>query len=135
MALLSWSDKLSVGVPEMDQQHRRLVDLINQLYDAMQMGKGDHVKSAVLNDLLTYTKVHFAAEERLMQKHAYPHLVSHKRLHDELTGQVLQLKDKLQTGQMVASVTLANFLKDWLQKHITQEDRKYGQFICQTATV
>lgn len=135
MALLSWSDGLSVGVPEMDQQHKRLVEMTNQLYDAMGMGKGDNVKSVVLNDLLTYTKVHFAAEERLMQKHAYPHFASHKRLHDELTGQVLQLKDKLQTGQMVASVTLANFLKDWLQKHITQEDRKYGQFICQTATV
>ena len=135
MASLSWSDRLSVGVPEMDQQHKRLVEMTNQLYDAMGMGKGDNVKSLVLNDLLTYTKVHFAAEERLMQKYAYPHFASHKRLHDELTGEVLQLKDKLQTGQMVASVTLANFLKDWLQKHITQEDRKYGQFICQTATV
>jgi hemerythrin len=119
----------------MDQQHRRLVDLINQLYDAMGMGKGDSVKRVVLSDLLTYTKVHFAAEERLMQEHAYPHFASHKRLHDELTGQVLQLTDKLQAGQMVASVTLANFLKDWLQTHITQEDRKYGQFICQTAAV
>lgn len=109
--------------------------MTNQLYDAMGMGKGDNVKNVVLNDLLTYTKVHFAAEERLMQRHAYPHFARHKQLHDELTEQVLQLKDKLQTGQMVASVTLANFLKDWLQKHITQEDRKYGQFICLTATV
>lgn len=135
MALLTWSDRLSVGIREMDQQHKRLVELTNQLYDAMGVGKGDNVKSVVLNDLLTYTKVHFAAEERLMQKHAYPHFAGHKRLHDELSGQVFQLKERLQTGQMVASVTLANFLRDWLQNHITQEDRKYGQFICQTAAV
>ena len=135
MALLNWNDSLSVGVPTMDQQHRRLVELTNQLYDAMGTGKGDEIKSAVLRDLLTYAQVHFAAEERLMQKHAYPHFASHKVLHDELTDQVLQLKQKLDAGQMVASVTLANFLKDWLQQHITQEDRKYGRFICQTAAV
>jgi len=70
-----------------------------------------------------------------MQKHAYPQFVGHKQLHNELTEQVLQLKEKLETGQMVASVTLANFLKDWLQTHIIQEDKKYGQFICQTVVV
>lgn len=135
MALLTWNDRLSVGIREMDQQHKRLVDLINQLYDAMGMGKGDNVKSVVLNDLLTYTRVHFAAEERLMEKHAYPHFARHKQLHDELTEQVLHLNERLETGQMVASVTLANFLRDWLQTHITQEDKKYGQFICQTVAV
>lgn len=130
MALLEWNDALSVGISEMDQQHKRLVELINQLYNAMGMGKGDDVKGTVLNDLVTYTKLHFAAEERLMQKYAYPHFAAHKQLHDELTGQVLRLKERLQAGQMVTSVTLGNFLKDWLQRHITQQDRKYGQFIC-----
>lgn len=133
MAMLAWTDKLSVGIREMDQQRQRLVDLTNPLYDAMGTGKGDNVKRVILNDLLTYAKVHFAAEERLMQKHAYPQFPAHKQLHDELTEQVLRLKEKLQTGQMVASVTLAHFLKDWLQMHITQEDRKYGRFICQTS--
>lgn len=130
MALITWNDTLSVGISEMDQQHRKLVDLVNQLYDAMGQGKGDNVKNAILNDLIMYTKVHFAAEERLMQKYGYPEFAAHKRLHDELTARAVQLKQKLDAGQMVASVTLSSFLRDWLKNHITRVDKKYGQFVC-----
>ena len=135
MALIEWSNALSVGVPEMDQQHKRLVDMLNQLYDAMGQGKGDDVKNAILNDLIMYTKVHFASEERLMQTYGYPDFAAHKRLHDDLTAKAVQLKQKLDTGQMVASVMLSSFLKDWLKKHINQMDKKYGQFICAGAGV
>jgi hemerythrin len=99
------------------------------------MGKRDNVKSVVLNDLPSYTKVHVAAEERLMQKRGYRCLASCRQLHDELAWEVLQFKAKLQMGQMVASITLTNFLKNWVQKHITQEDKKYAQFTYQTARV
>ena len=129
MALLQWSEKLCVGVAEMDRQHQRLVELVNRLYDAMSSGKGDDVKKEILTGLITYTKVHFAAEERLMAQYGYPHLASHKGLHDALTSKVVQLNEKVQKGQMVPSVSLSSFLKDWLVKHIVQEDSRYGQFI------
>lgn len=133
MAVLQWSEELSVGVVEMDRQHKKLVDLVNRLYEAMAAGQGDDVKKDILNELAMYTRVHFVAEEHLMRDRGYPTLTAHKALHDELTAKVKELNTKVQNGLLVPSVSLGNFLKDWLLKHIAQEDKKYGQFI--TATV
>jgi len=79
--------------------------------------------------LLTYTKIHFSAEERLMREHGYPQLADHKRLHDQLMDKVIQMNDKVRSGRMVPSVSLGTFLKDWLLTHILQQDKKYGEFI------
>ncbi len=133
MALLQWSEKLSVGVIEMDRQHRKLVDLVNRLYDAMASGQGDDIKKDILTELVMYTKVHFAAEERLMRECGYPQFAAHQVLHEQLTGKVQQLYEKVQAGQMVPSVSLSNFLKDWLVNHILQQDRKYAQYLVPAA--
>ena len=133
MASLQWSEDLSVGVVEMDRQHKRLVDLVNRLYEAMAAGRGDNIKMQILTELLTYTKVHFAAEERLMRECGYPQLTDHKCLHDQLTDKVIQLNEKVRNGQMVPSVSLGTFLKDWLVQHIIQQDKKYSQFVCAAA--
>ena len=131
MALISWNDTFSVGISEMDTQHKRLVDMINQLYEAMSGGKGDNVLADILNGLVTYTRTHFAAEEKLMQKYGFPGFAQHKKLHDELTQKVTELNDKVRNGKMVPSVSLGSFLKDWLTRHIQQEDMQYGRFITQ----
>lgn len=131
MAFINWSDKLSVGVQQMDMQHKRLVELINELYEAMNSGKGNDVLEGVLNGLITYTKTHFKAEEQLMQQYGYPNFPGHKKLHDELTSRVVELNEKIKSGQVVTAVSVGNFLKDWLQNHIMIEDMKYGQFIAQ----
>lgn len=133
MAVLQWSEELSVGMVEMDRQHKRLVDLVNRLYDAMATGQGDDVKKDILNELAMYTRVHFVAEEHLMRDRGYPNLTAHKALHDELSAKVKQLNDDVQRGRMVPSVSLGNFLKDWLVNHIAREDKKYGQFITAAA--
>ncbi len=134
MAFINWSDKLSVGVQQMDMQHKRLVELINELYEAMNSGKGNDVLGGVLNGLITYTKTHFKAEEQLMQQYGYANFPGHKKLHDELTSQVVELNEKIKSGQAVTAVSVGYFLKDWLQNHIMIEDMKYGQFIAQYQT-
>ena len=130
MPLLEWDETLSVGIAEMDQQHRRWIDISNKLHDAMRQGRGDDVKVAMLNELLAYTKVHFSDEERLMQEYAYPEFAAHKRLHESFTSEIMRFKTKLEAGRMVTSVTVGSFLKGWLLTHVMQIDRKYGQFIC-----
>ena len=128
MPVMQWSQSLSVGIPEMDNQHKKLIDLINQLYEAMGRGKGTEALAGVLDQLETYTKYHFAAEEKFMLQMGYPVLDKHKLVHKDLAAQVVDLKQKLLTGKMVAAVSVGTFLKDWLQNHIQNVDMKYGQY-------
>jgi len=83
--------------------------------------------SQTLADLVEYTKMHFASEERLMQMHHYPDYVRHKANHDELTGQVI--KFHFNAGRIGLTVGLLQFLKDWLQHHIGETDRKVAVFL------
>jgi len=128
MSLIVWHDGLSVQMKEFDIQHRELVRLINDLHDAMAQRKGSELLGKVLGSLVDYTKKHFAAEEKLMQQHSYPGYLSHKMEHDTLTRKALEIKTKFDSGKMVMSVELMNFLKDWLTKHIMGLDKKYSAF-------
>ncbi len=129
MPLIQWTQSLSVNIKEIDSQHKRLIELINLLHESMRAGKGKDVLGKVLGDLADYTVSHFGTEEGLFQKYGYPEYLRHKREHDELTKQVLALKDKFETGAPVITVELMNFLKDWLNGHILNSDKKYSEFL------
>jgi len=129
MACIRWNENLSVGIAQMDQQHKKLVDMVNRLYDAMNQGKGNETAASILGELVNYTKIHFAAEEQLMQKHHFPNFIAHKKIHDELTNKAVDLNQKIKNGEMVMAVSLSIFLKDWLQNHIMKEDKQYGNHI------
>jgi len=133
MALIEWSPNLSVGVDDMDQQHRKLISLVNQFHDALKAGKGDDASKGILIQLVQYTHTHFAAEEQLQARYGYPELAAHNKLHAELIAQVNQMVEKIKAGKMVSAVTIANFLKDWLTQHILGTDKLYGQFITASA--
>lgn len=113
----------------MDIQHKRLVELVNRIYDAMREGKGDQAAQQTLEDIVLYVRTHFTAEEALMQQVGYPHLSAHQAKHRALTAKAKELMEGLKAGKMVATVRLATFLKDWLVNHIQHEDRQYGIYI------
>ncbi|HYA86104.1 MAG TPA: bacteriohemerythrin [Nitrospirota bacterium] len=129
MALITWSNDLSVNIKEFDEEHKKLISMVNDLHSAMGSGKGKEVMGPILVRLVDYTKTHFAAEEQLMRKHEYPGYVSHKSLHDDLTKQVMDLQNKFQEGRMLVTVQVMNFLKDWLSNHIQNTDKKYGPYL------
>ena len=129
MALITWSNDLSVNIKEFDEEHKKLINMINDLHSAMGLGKGKEIIRQVLVRLVDYTKTHFAAEEQLMRKNEYPGYLSHKALHDELTKQVEDLQSKFQEGRMLVTVQVMNFLKDWLSNHIQNTDKKYGPYL------
>ncbi len=134
MALLFvWNDSYKTGVPSVDTQHKKLVDLINDLYAAMGRGQGNQVLGTIAGELVKYTVQHFSDEERLMEKAGYPDLAAHKLIHKEFTARVTQLQKDLASGKFVMSVTLANYLKDWLSRHILGTDRKYIPFVSKLA--
>ncbi len=129
MSLLQWSPDLSVNVKEIDTQHKKLVDLINLLHDSMKSGKGKDVLSQVLNDLTDYTVYHFSTEEKLFEKYGYPEYTRHKKEHDDLTKQVIEIKSKFEAGQNTITVEVMSFLKDWLNNHIKHSDKRYTAFL------
>jgi hemerythrin len=126
---MEWSPTFSVKIKKFDDQHKKLVDLVNQLHDAMKAGQGNAMLGVVLQSLITYTATHFKEEEQMMQAHGYPELAKHKAEHEKLVAQVLDLQKKFQSGGSVLTLTVMSFLKDWLISHIQGVDKKYGVFL------
>lgn len=129
MALIDWSPTYSVKVKKFDDQHKKLVDMINQLHDAMKSGQGNTMIGVVLQSLVAYTGSHFADEIKQMQAHGYPDLVKHQAEHEKFVKQVVDFQKKFQDGSAMLTMSVLSFLKDWLVKHIQGEDKKYGPFL------
>jgi hemerythrin len=126
MAFVDWTDKLSVGVSSIDQQHKKLIALINQLHDAMSSGKGQAALVPVCTDLLAYTKSHFTQEEQMLKLNKYPDLAAHQAVHATLNAQVAELQKKVESKQSVLTMDVMAFLRTWLTDHIMQTDQKYS---------
>lgn len=129
MAFFTWEAQYSVNVWEMDEQHKKLIKMLDDLFEAMLTGKGRETLGKVLAGLISYTKIHFAAEEELMKKHGFPEYPSHKKEHDALTQKVLDLDKRFRTSSVSITVETGNFLKDWLTRHILNRDKKYGLYL------
>lgn len=129
MAFFNWEDRFSVGIAEIDMQHRKLVEMLNELYDAMRDGKGNDVVGQILAGMIQYTASHFATEERYMKLHGYPDFAAHKREHDSLTQQVLDLQQQFKSGQAALSMKVGTFLKGWLVNHISGTDMLYSPYL------
>ncbi|MDR9435650.1 MAG: bacteriohemerythrin [Thiohalophilus sp.] len=123
--LVQWSDELSVGIEEIDNQHRILVDLLNELHRAIVEHRGSEAAHRILAELLEYTRIHFAVEESLMRILGYPDYEEHKHHHELLINEVQELSQKLEAGKKSVNFELLHFLKMWLTKHIMEEDRQY----------
>ncbi len=127
MALIAWSNMLSTGVSEQDTQHKKLIDLINQLNDAMLANKGSEVLGKVLSELVNYTVYHFGYEEKLMATHKYEDTPAHKAEHAKFVQTAGDLKKKFDAGNATITTEIMNFLRDWLTTHIMKTDKRLGQ--------
>ena len=131
MPLIQWNSSFSVQNDAMDSQHQRLFELLDQLHEAMSQGKGKEILPKIFDELIQYTKQHFAAEEALLQKHNYPGFIVHKHQHDDLILQVTTLQKQLLAGDFTVSMQTRDFLKQWLIEHIKGSDQKYGTYLKQ----
>ncbi len=129
MLLIEWDKKLETGIATIDAQHRRLVDLINELNDAMRKGKGKDVVAHVLDELKKYTSYHFGTEERAFEEYDYPKAWAHGQQHAELVAKLDDLIAKQAKGQFMISIDVLDFLKSWLSSHIMKEDMEYAPFL------
>jgi hemerythrin len=126
MPLTAWTATMSVGVEALDDDHRHLVAMLNDLYDAMREGRGAAALYGTLHGLLVYAEAHFAREERMFAATDYPGAWSHKVEHDAFVLQVRRLMQEFANGQtcLIAAETM-KLLKEWLVFHIQGCDRLY----------
>lgn len=129
MALFLWDDSFNVNVKQIDEQHKKLVDILNNLHDAMKLGKGRQILGNVFAELIRYSEVHFTTEEKLMSAYNYNEYDSHKLIHNGLAKKVMEFQKKFQQGQNIFTMEVMDFLKNWLQNHILGTDKKYGAFL------
>ncbi|WP_370572719.1 bacteriohemerythrin [Methanomethylovorans sp.] len=128
MPLITWSDKYSVNIKEIDEQHKKLVGMINELHDAMMHAKSKEVSVEIINKMAEYTKYHFSTEEKYMKQFRYPDYEVHKISHEKFVEQVLEFKKGYESGKTGLTYDLLNFLKNWLVTHIQASDKKYAPF-------
>ena len=129
MPKLIWCDNFSVKIAEIDAQHKKLIDMVNELSDAMAVGKGADALGDILSRLVQYTQTHFATEERLLKLYGYPNYDEHCAQHYNLTRQVLEIQDHYLTTHLGLTIPVLDFLNEWLAKHILQSDKEYAPFL------
>jgi len=130
MKAFKWCEDLSVGIDEIDQDHRRLITCLDNLFTACSAGQGPVVLKDILACLMQYTREHFSHEEDVMRRVGYPGLDEHREMHIELVSELDDIIDEftISNSHELSNKTL-QFLEDWLTHHILIEDKKIGKYI------
>ena len=131
--LFHWSDDFNVDIQEVDEQHKVLVDLLNQLHHAIVERRGKIASQEILNQLADYTRTHFLLEESLMRVLHYPGLEIHKQQHEDLIQQIHELQRKIDEEGATITFELLHFLKMWLIQHINESDKRFGDFFAKSS--
>ncbi|MDR3139217.1 MAG: bacteriohemerythrin [Treponema sp.] len=129
--LIEWEDRYSLGIPLIDEQHKKLVDMTNDLYRGCLQGDEaarDYFMKAV-HGTVDYVKYHFAAEEKILEKIRYPGLAEHKREHEGFVKKVFEDVKSFEEGRKFVPNLFVRYLKDWILAHIAVEDKKYAEYI------
>ncbi len=126
MVFLEWSEALCVGVPVIDDQHARLVTLLNRIDDAVKTGQVEERIMALLDELVAFTRYHFETEERLMDQYGYADALIHQQEHGKLLEDLLSIQSQFDNASLMLSLQA---LKLWLIKHIIFSDRRLGEVL------
>ncbi|MCG8338858.1 MAG: bacteriohemerythrin [Proteobacteria bacterium] len=129
MPFMQWEQAYSVNIRSIDDQHKKMIDLINELYDCVKGGSERERLNETFLRLSVYTVKHFIYEEALFKKHAYSDLFEHKKKHDELAEQLTEFHKKYSVQKEEINEELINFFKETMFEHITTCDREYIEYM------
>ena len=130
---VSWKNVYSIGIRLVDDQHKYLLDLTNDLYASCIEGGGaakERFRQTV-KATVEYVGVHFATEELLMHRINYPDITAHKHEHKMFVQQVLANVKDFESGQVYTPNAFVRFLRDWILEHVAQSDKKFGDYLIQ----
>ena len=128
MAKLTWNESLSVGIPSVDEQHKMLVNIFNELNDTLASGGSPEEIRKVFDALKVYTLKHFSYEEKLFSEYGYPDSEEHTSEHQGLVAKIGELEKGMEEGNVMIGVDLMDFLSQWITHHIMKSDKAFSAF-------
>jgi hemerythrin len=129
MRFIKWSKANAVFVPEIDDEHRAMYRMADELLQALQSGAPLFQVQEILHRLIAATEDHFAHEERLMRKEHYESFEWHKQQHDTVRKRMKQFVPLIEAGDPEAGKALTDFLSHWLRDHTGLTDRMMGAYL------
>lgn len=126
-----WNDTLTIGIKEIDDQHKAFIEKMEHFHQACLSGKGNDELKSMLKDIEDYVKHHFQTEEALHRKHNYPDIESHKKMHDKYVANLERLKHEYfkKGSNVMVVIKFQTYLSDWFINHVKSEDKKFGKFL------
>jgi hemerythrin-like metal-binding protein len=128
MSKIEWTEEISVGISIFDEEHKKLIALLNKLNDAMLKGQAKNIMEDIIKELIDYTETHFKHEEDTMQKHNYPGLAEQVTEHTTFDNKMHEIQEQYSNGSITLSISVYNFLTSWIKNHIMKTDKKYSDF-------
>jgi len=129
MPLFIWKPSYELGIPEIDLDHRKLVGMINELYEAIKQAHGHELIGQTIDRLLEYAHRHFDTEESFMRASRYPGIEAHESEHQAFREQVKVMAARCCEGKCPPTIEMMNFLRDWLRDHVTTTDKELGKYL------
>jgi len=124
MALIEWKDEFSVGVPDVDHEHQKLIGLINDLHDAMSSGSGDVTVMDFLGEIYAHVSAHFALEEKIMRDRKYDEYAEHKAEHEALLDKLRDIMDDYEENAYFSDQAFASAVEKWFTDHFKTRDAR-----------
>jgi hemerythrin len=124
--LIRWKEDFNLNIKVMDQQHRKLVDMINVLYNAFMNAEDDKVIEQTLQDVMEYAFIHLRQEERYFEQCNYEDAPEHIACHQSFVQKAEEFREKYMMNSSVLTQEVLEFLRDWLTNHILHMDKKYA---------
>jgi len=128
MAYFDWTPDYDLGIAELDRQRRRLLEIVNRLYEAVEQNCPKFVVQGVMCDLVSYVEIHLAYKERMMQRMNFPGRESHRARHKVLTKELKSFETALAGGGATVSTELKNQVRDWLTDRLIRADQEPAHY-------
>ncbi len=129
MSSFIWDEKYDVGIERFNEEHKKLLEILKDIYTAMENKKDKVALAQILNKLLAYSKQHLAEEEACLKENKYPDFLDHKKQHDVFIEKMTQFCEDFKSDKFSLHFEIAIFLKNWITNHIMVVDKEYTEFL------
>lgn len=125
-SMFIWDERYSVGIQEIDEQHKQIFAILDKLYNLLKVGQTDYVAAQIIPELEEYTIFHFEKEEQLLGRYHYSEVEEHIQEHENFKLRLREIKDEIRSGRVTLGFELMIFLKKWIDHHILVVDKHYS---------